>query len=1570
MNALIKKVQALLGHRNQDPLLQPFCQLFFQRTPQSLLQEKGAKDLSTIAQLLWSSFQNKPKDTPTLCVAPAPTFETSTPKTTITVLLDDSPFIVDSLTASLTRAGYYIHASLHTVLHVERSQEGILSLDAGDKHGTSNEVLIYIELEDRLDTEECQSLEANLKTILEDVRGAVTAWQPMRNHITDAVFDMDYGKALFKTHEKLEIQSFLQWLERGYFTFLGYREYGLQEKTYTLNPEESLGLLKGYTDRCFASLKEDGAPQKDKAFFITKTTRLSTVHRSVPMDVICIKKINEAGEICGERQFFGLFTSAAYNRSIQDIPLLRQKLKTLLEKSGTSPEWHSGKVLIHILESFPRDELFQSSVEDLYKTVRSVLHLKDRKKLGLFMRKDPMGHMASCLVYIPRDRFTSTLREKFSQIFERELKGQVLSFQTELGGDLDFARVHFLVAMGQTSTLPSTASLERILQEASMTWNDSLREHLPKKQAHRMVQAFSASYKESFSVQTALEDINVLRKTLETQTLSIHLLEGKEKKKKRFFLKLYQPNTPLSISDILPILENMGLKVITETPYEISLEEGTVWLHHFEVLLPTLQKSNGFKDIKDIFEGALQHIWSAHAEDDCLNSLSTHCLMEWQDVSLFRAYTRYLKQIGFPFDLPFMAKTLAQHTSITTGLLNLFYDLFDPRGKKLQETESAQAIRRLENRFKTVQDASEDRVLRAFLNLITSTLRTNYFTQAEDKSHKAYISLKLDGSLVSDLPLPRPAYEVFVYARFMEAVHLRGGKVARGGLRWSSRQDFRREILDLVKAQMVKNTVIVPVGAKGGFIIKDPIEHLSHEERQKKAVFCYQTMIRGLLDITDNMEKGKVLPPAHVVCRDGADPYLVVAADKGTATFSDIANGISGDYGYWLGDAFASGGSAGYDHKKMGITAKGAWVSVQRHFREMGLNVQNDPFTVVGVGDMSGDVFGNGMLLSDKIKLVGAFNHLHIFIDPTPDPKKSFKERTRLFKLPRSNWTDYDPKALSTGAMIINRQDKMVKVTPQVKKLLGIQKPQISPQEIVKRFLCLDSDLLWFGGIGTFVKASSQTHEDVSDRINDALRVNAADLRCKVIGEGANLGLTQLARIEYAANGGKVNTDAIDNSAGVDCSDHEVNIKILFQDPQVRKAINIEERNDLLEEMTEEVSSLTLRNNYLQSQAISMIQLRGHRVVGRQNRFMKAIEKIGKLNRDIEYLPRDKDLHDRLLKRRGLTRPEISVLLAYGKIFAFDQVIQTPLPDSPLLHKNLLEYFPKPLQERLEQAIHAHPLKREIIATFVANSLVNRVGPTFLNEMMDLANATTEEVMNAYLIVRESFALRDHWESIEKLDYMVESKAQYAMLLETLELIERNTLWLLRHKQKALNVSKDIESFSSGIQHIMGCVNASLSPLHKERKNTKLALLKGQKIPTALAEKSASLFLMNFAYSIIDTAQRSKKPVEETTKVFFTLMERLSIDWLLKSIRYTSTENNWTKRAAYALRDQLIETTSGLVESILKSPKNSEKSMTDWLAQEDRRIQKVDALLQELKSADALDLNMLFVVSHHLKEMI
>lgn len=1571
--------------------LNSFASILFSGIHSNEIKEIPEFKLVEILKNSWREFQNR-KDYK-LFIAPKQNKSEGEAYTHIIILNSNKPFIVDSITSLIINQGLNINFMLHPVLRVNRSKKGSLesfSIPEVKQVDTETESILCIELQECLDKSEIKALEKSIKTVLEDVNKSVEDWHKMRKKITNALFDLDSNMLTSQKYSNIEIQSFLQWLDRGYFTFLGYREYkfGAKDKPKIT---ESLGLLKDFKGCLFGhNLKDDEEIIKGRmlkhpsAFDITKTLKNSTVHRAVPMDVIRVAKIDRNGNIVGERQFFGLFTSAVYNRSVKDIPLLRHKVRNVLSKSGVAPDWHDGKALIHIMESFPRDELFQIEEDELLETTQSIVQLQERQRVALYMRRDKLGHILSCLVYVPRDRYTSYLRQKFCAILENSLEAKILSFHTEIGGGLSFARVNFILSPKSIKSPKKVTltDLESALEAASMRWEDKFirlakKEYLrdrANKIIEQYVHAFSASYQEAFDAENALADIGFSEKALQEKKLQIQFYSLKNQDYPTFHLKLYNPGSAIILSSIMPILENMGVRVITESPYSIKIDGGeeSVWMHCFKIQFKAECQTFVFEDIADNFINCLNKVWHGEAENDCFNALVIEAGLDWRQITLLRAYYKYLRQIHFSFEKTFVKETFNQYPKIVASLVHLFECLFNPETKELSEAKLGKKVSEIKAALDKVLSSNSDNVFRKFLNLILATTRTNYYCKDVSGKYKSFLSFKYDSQKIVDLVRPRPAYEIYVYAPWVEAIHLRGGKVARGGIRWSDRsEDYRTEILGLVKAQMVKNSVIIPVGAKGGFIVKKNLENASHGERLKEGIFCYKTMVRGLLDVTDNLVNGKIVPPKNVRCLDDPDHYLVVAADKGTATFSDIANEVAAEYNFWMGDAFASGGSVGYDHKKMGVTAKGAWVSVMRHFRELGINTQKDPFTVVGVGDMSGDVFGNGMLLSKKIKLIAAFNHVHIFIDPSPNLEKSYKERARLFKLARSSWADYNKACLSKGGMIIDRTSKKVALTPEVESLINAPKKEVSPNELIQLILKAKADLLWFGGIGTFIKSEAESHYDVGDRVNDPIRISASDLRCRVIGEGANLGLTQRARIEFSLNGGLINTDAIDNSAGVDTSDHEVNIKILLQDPRIKKALTDNNRKALLESMTHDVEELVLRNNYLQSQAISMIHSRGYQVLGRQNRLMRSIEKMGKLDRDVEYLPDEKSLNKRTVSRMGLARPEIAVLLAYGKIFAYEKVIASDLSETNLLKKTLYEYFPKKISDKYKSAIDKHPLRNEIISTYVANSIVNRVGPTFLNEMMDITGAKLTDVVHAYLIIRETFDLEKYWKSIEDLDYKISADIQMKMLIDIIELIERNALWILNN-HRSLDVEKGIKRYSEGVKGLFKCIDKNLSGVLESYFNKKKDKYTHANVPQELAEKLAVLNIMNPAYLLIDLSLSTNKSIEKTVEVFHKVGDRLGIDWLLKELRKQSSENVWTKRALYELRDQLIEIKNKICHLILKKPASGsvEETIDDWLKENNYLADKAEEVLTKLRDNDQIDPTMLYVAVRQLTALL
>src|SRR4051794_16724584 len=1360
----------------------------------------------------------------------------------VEIVNDDMPFLVDSVTAELNRQGLTVHLVIHPVVQVRRDSSGHLT-DLYEPQAAPADAIaesfMHIEVDEQTAPELLEHVTQSIEKVLTDVRYAVEDWQKMRAPMLRILDSVDHMPHTLPGDEVSEARDFLLWLNDDNFTFLGYRRYRFEgdgdEARLAVVPGQGLGILRNDDVRVFDGLRNFAALPPDAQQFlrqprlllVTKSNRRSTVHRPALMDSIFIKEYDDSGLVVGEHLFVGLFTSAAYSASVRDIPFLRNKVIRALARARFDPRSHDGKALVHILENYPRDELFQVSDDELFEIAIGVLHLQERQRTALFVRRDPFERFITCLVYIPRDRYHTDLRRRIQAILEKAFDGTCSAFFTQLAESV-LARVQFVIET-KPGAIPDydVAAIEERLIEASRAWPDRLQDALIDAYGEekglrlhrRYAAAFDVGYRDRFGADPAVHDIERIEEVLHTRRLGLNLYRPIEAAESEVYLKLYHDGGQVPLSDILPMLEHMGVKVISEGgPFEVTIPGRIepVWIHDFAMRTRDGATVNLGK-VRQSFQDSFLRVWEGRMEDDGFNRLVLRAGLGWREVTMLRGYAKYLRQIRFQFSQDYMEDTLADHAGITRLIVRLFQAMHDTAQARTNGVADDSQVMvngllvEIDHALDDVANLDEDRILRRFLNLVRSTLRTNYFQKGADGELKPYLSMKLDSRSVDEMPLPRPMVEVWVYSPRAEAIHLRGGKVARGGIRWSDRrEDFRTEILGLMKAQMVKNAVIVPVGSKGGFVVKrPPPADAGRDALMAEVIECYKTLMRGLLDITDNYAAdGSVVPPRDVVRLDGDDPYLVVAADKGTATFSDIANGVSEDYGFWLGDAFASGGSRGYDHKKMGITARGAWESVKRHFREIGVDCQTQDFTCVGVGDMSGDVFGNGMLLSRHTKLVGAFNHLNIFCDPDPDPEVSFEERRRLFDLPRSSWTDYNAQLLSPGGAIFDRKAKSLKLTPEIQALFGLTREKVTPAELMQAMLRAEIDLLWFGGIGTFIKATEETHAEVGDKANDATRIDGREVRAKIVGEGANLGVTQRGRIEYAQSGaadhggGRINTDAIDNSAGVDTSDHEVNIKVLTGDVLAHGDMTLKQRDQLLASMTDEVGELVLSDNYLQPQAISVAGASGVGGLEEQARFMRVLEKAGHLNRAIEFLPDEEEIAARAARGLGLTRPELAVLLAYSKITLYDQLLASNLPDDPRMVDDLVKYFPKALRRDFRDAIERHRLRREIIATYATNSMVNRVGPTFVTEMADKTGAGPGDIARAYTVSRDAFALRGIWTGIEALDTKVPAATQYEMIVATQALMNRTIPWFLINAPQPLDLGAEAANYTPGVEEL------------------------------------------------------------------------------------------------------------------------------------------------------------------------
>ncbi len=1518
-------------------------------------------------------------------------------KSVLEIVTEDKPFLVDSITAELVRLGLEVDTVVHPMMIVVRTPKGkvrdIVDFATASQNVT-RESFMHIEFTAVTDGE-MDNIKHRVEKILRDVRNAVEDWPIMRERMQSLIEEFDSSTTPgYSSDEMAENRNFLQWIYDNHFTFLGCRNYIYKTSGKTtkamVDKKSELGILRDPKVRVFGtSVTAKGTAPDVDAFLrhpgmimVAKSNNRATVHRRVHMDSIAIKKIDKKGRVIGQMIFVGLFTSSAYNSSPRDVPLIRQKIDRAVQRAGFAPASHDGKDLLNILETYPRDEMFLVSDDEFYDMSMGILHLQERSRVALFVRTDDFERNMSCLVFIPRDRFDTNLRIKIGEVLAKSFNGKMVSFNTQFG-DGALARVHFIINTSP-GKIPkySVQDIETKLYEASRTWQDKLEDAILTRftpaQTHVLMQkyrnAFGHGFQEQYSSTSAVYDIRRIESVLETGVIAMDLYNVPNQKNITARFQLFHPDRPIILSHVIPILENMGFTVIEESPHRVDVggaEPRMIMVHDFGLQA----RDGGTVDsdaIRATFTRAFNRIWYKHAESDGFNALVCQTGLSWREVSIIRAYSKYLRQVGIPYSQSYMEQTLSNNPSIAKKLIVLFEALFDPAQKKTSAKDAAKTRKGIMNGLAKVVSADEDRILSRFLNAIESTLRTNYYQRNGD-DYKPCLSLKLDSQKLDDMPLPRPFREIFVYSPRVEGVHLRFGMVARGGLRWSDRpEDFRTEVLGLVKAQQVKNAVIVPVGSKGGFVMKHPPTEGGRDAFMAEGIACYQIFISGLLDITDNIKGTSITAPKNVIRRDDDDAYLVVAADKGTATFSDIANAVSIEYGHWLGDAFASGGSQGYDHKAMGITARGAWESVKRHFREMGKDIQRETFSVIGVGDMSGDVFGNGMLLSKHIKLLAAFNHMHIFIDPNPDPAASWKERNRMFKLPRSSWTDYNPTIMSKGSAIYERNAKSLTLTPEIKKLFGFTKDKVTPTELMTVLLKHPSELLWFGGIGTYIKSETESHLDVGDRANDAIRVNGEDLTTKVIGEGANLGATQLGRVEYALNGGRLNSDAIDNSAGVDCSDHEVNIKILIDAKVASKEMTVKQRNKLLASMTDEVGDLCLVDNYQQSQAITMTQSKGVSTFENQARMMRGLEKLGRLNRAVEYLPDDETIMERMEDALGLARPELAVLMSYSKLWLYDEILASDIPDDPATKEDLVRYFPTPLQVKFRAGIEKHRLRREIIATRVTNSLINRVGDTFIFELTEKTGMPVASIVRAYVIAREVYGVRELWAQIEALDNKVDASVQIDMLVEINNLLERGTTWFMSNGKEGLNISQHIHEFEAGVAELSKQIEHVIPEHYQKALVQRAQPYIDAGVPEALALRICGLVNLSAGCGLVRLANAKNMSIIQTSIIYFIIGARFKFGRLRHITEGLGADGYWQQLAADALIDESFTQQLNIVAQIIdmngtKMP--AQKSSDAWIGKNQIVVDRVENMLGELWSSDEHDVSMIAVASRQLKTL-
>ncbi|RUO25712.1 NAD-glutamate dehydrogenase [Aliidiomarina minuta] len=1577
---LLEKVSDIIRKKmpaEAADIVNTFAQRLYRTVSRDDLKGRDESNMYGAVIGLWHSFNNYESNSKATIKVYNPEVSKhgwESPHTIIEIIQTDMPFMVDSVRMALNRSGIAAHLLLHTPLVHKRDKQGNVTevLPAGQtsKSGQTDTVFL-IEVDRQVDNESLKALKQELASVMDEVTLAVSDWKPMRARLEEIAENIETNNFPGDKDKLAEAKRFLSWLAKDNFTLMGYRSYRVEpvKGDYQLIQEEesSLGLMKksqGKQPLRISDLPEDArhiAFGDDELLLLTKTNARSRVHRPAHSDYIGIKRFDKSGKVIGEDRFIGLYSASFYNDSAMDIPLVKDKIQRVMKNSKFAPGSHASKALLNIMQTYPRDEIVQTNDKNLLDITLGVLQIQERDMTRVFMRRDIYGRFITVMVYVPKERYNTLLREKTQAILARTMGSEEeVDFNTFFS-ESALARTQYTVRVKDSDQDINVKELEDDLVEAARSWEDNLErillsahgESKARQLVRRYAQGFSRAYKEEVLPAVALADIAQLERLDDDHKLGMLFYRAQEVQddSKHVKLKLFHKDEPIHLSDVLPMLENFGLRIINESPYQIKTNDGHVfWVLDF-FMLHTAGKLDLDKS-RDNFQDAFAKVWAGHYEDDGFNRLILGAGMTGRHVVILRMFAKYMRQIGVTFSQSYIENTFSRYPAIAKLLVKMFYTKFDPK-VKFTEKKLENVVTRIQSSLEDVSSLDDDRIICRYMDLIHAALRTNFFQADENGEEKSYTSIKFLPEDIPEMPLPLPKYEIFVYSPRIEGVHLRGGKVARGGLRWSDRrEDFRTEVLGLVKAQQVKNAVIVPVGAKGGFVCKKlPAEREAFFEEGKA---CYRTFIRALLDITDNIIEGEIVHPEAVVRHDDEDQYLVVAADKGTATFSDIANGIAAEYNFWLGDAFASGGSVGYDHKKMGITARGAWESVKRHFREMGVDCQTTDFTCVAIGDMGGDVFGNGMLLSKHTKLVAAFNHLHIFIDPDPDAAKTWTERERLFKMPRSSWEDFDKKLISKGGGIFSRSAKSIELTPEIKKLIGSQKKSMAPNELIKALLSAEVDLIWNGGIGTYVKGSKESDVDVGDRANDALRIDGKDLRAKVVGEGGNLGFTQLGRIEFAANGGRVNTDFVDNVGGVDCSDNEVNIKILLNGAVNQGALTREQRDKLLYQMTDDVAELVLNDCNRQTQSISITLLRGADQIKEMQRFIHQLERDGLLDRTIEFLPDDDELAERTASGKGLTRPELSVLTAYGKMVLKDELQTEAITEDPFHSKELFTAFPEVLREEFSEQMKDHPLRGQIIATKLANNIVNDMGPNFVSRKNEATGASIAEIANAYVVSREVFDCPRLWREIEALNNIIPAKVQNDVLFQVRRMVRRTTRWFLRHRNPAFKtIQEHIDFYQPAFKDLRQNSLKYMSNNEAENLQKNIDKMVEQGVPKALAIEVGTLSTVFSAMDIAEVAAEHKTKVPLVAEVYFRMGAEIDLHWFLEQVNSQPVANHWQALARAAFREELDWQQRSLTNAVFNfsgDEKDASAMLEKWVDAHSQFIERWKQMLADFRT--------------------
>ena len=1596
---LLGEAAQLARHTHVDDVAQKLLSLYYRHVALADIQQRSPVDLlGAVLSHLRLGASRQPGTAAVRVYTPTEEeFGWSIGHSVVEIVTDDMPFLVDSVSLSLVADGREVFLVIHPVLYVRRDMSGALIeiLDTeptSDEHDVFAESWIHVEI-DRA-TEDCEALTRSIVEALSDVREAVEDWPRMRERAVNLAADLRNSPPLaIPEVEAREAAALLEWLAADNFTFLGSREYELVgdvgQEALAAVPGTGLGILRADQEqsRAFAKLPAEvrALSREPRALVLTKANSRSTVHRAGYLDYVGVKKFDEQGEVIGEYRFLGLYAASAYTQPVSGIPVVRLKADRVFQQTGVPRNSHTGKAIQHFLETFPREELFWYPPDELTEVSMSVHQMSERRQTRLFAWRDPYGRFVSCLVYLPRDRYTTAVRLRIQKILVEAFGGMSIDHSARVSESV-LARLHFVVRIesGHQLLKPDVTDVEERVAHAVRSWDDdfldSLDERVGDVQAARISRmyrdGFPEGYKEDFTPRAAVSDVLAAQDIDSDLGMHLHLYEPIATDPMLRRLKIFRENSPISLSTVLPVLNSLGVEVLDERPYEVERKgAGPLWIYDFGMNLGHAVVPDR-SSLAERFQSAFQAAWMNRTEVDNLNGLVVAAGLTWRQVSVLRSYTRYLRQTGTSFAPSDIERALLTNISVSGALVRLFETRLNPREAAQREDRTARLIEGIRTELDHVVSLDEDRILRSLLGLVTATLRTNYFRPTVDGQPRHVISMKFDPHKIDDLPLPKPRFEMWVYSPQVEGVHLRFGSIARGGLRWSDRRaDFRTEILGLVKAQQVKNAVIVPVGAKGGFVPKNlPDPGADRAAWLAEGQSAYREFISAMLDITDNLVEGQVVAPPDVVRHDGDDPYLVVAADKGTATFSDLANSIAADYEFWLDDAFASGGSDGYDHKAMGITARGAWESVKRHFRELGTDTQTQNFTAIGIGDMSGDVFGNGMLLSEHIRLIAAFDHRHIFIDPDPDPAISYAERERLFQRARSSWADYDTALISEGGGVFPRYAKSIPLTSQIRRALAIDESveAMIPTELIRHILMAPVDLLWNGGIGTYVKAQTETAVEVGDKANDAVRIDGCELRCLVVGEGGNLGFTQLGRIEAARSGIKINTDAIDNSAGVDTSDHEVNIKILLDEIVRAGDLTLKQRNALLVAMTDEVAALVLRDNYDQNVLLGNARRGAVSLVSVHGRMIRDLEARGILDRAIEFLPADDEIATRAAAGQGLTSPELAVLAAYAKISLADD-LDPGLAEEPWSQALLVEYFPSLLVEQWADRLSEHPLRKGIVTTAIVNDIVNHGGITLVFRACEETGASATEVVRAAIATIGIFDLRDFWHRVDALDNQVPTNVQCALHLESRRLLDRGIRWFLQNRGGTLDIATEIETFAATVSQLTPMVESALRGVEHDRFEQGVTRFVEMQAPLGLAEE-ASAMLDRFALlDVVQISQRSHQNPAEVLDLYFALSERYDVDRFLGQITALGRSDRWTALARQALRSDLYSALAGFTLGVLRSTAPGRpclERIEEWEAAHAEGLARARTTLDDIARQGNADLAMLSVALRVLRSLV